>query len=227
MHGTWKENIDGYDRKGNRRKRHTSKHTLNDKAMWHIKNETYNRKNSIDTGAARVEGGVIVTQDMVKNKKHLYVDVWTVDVDNYDRNECGVSIGDIIDGCFEGNTKTAFNYRGGWYDIYTQEPIQGCVKELNKIDTIYLDWDESLPDIVEKRGYYGYSTEETIYLYNKPLPVDWHNIFGFWSTKARKYAQKKVNHMDRQRVRDYLAIGDWDEDVKTHSLSKSIAWEIY
>lgn len=227
MNGTWKENISGYDRKSNFRKKHTRKHTLNDKAKWHIKNETYSNSSQKDTGVCRIEGEVEITQNMVKNKKQLYVDVWTIDVDNYDRSKCNVFLSDIIQGCFEGNIKTAFNHHGRWYDIYTYEFICGSVKELNKIDTIYLDWDESLPEMVRERGYCSTSSNEIIYLYGKPLPVDWHNIFGFWSTKGRGYAQKKVNSMDRQRVRNYIARENWDEDVKTHSLSKSIAWEIY
>jgi len=231
MNGTWKENISGYDRKSNKRKKQTRKHLLKDKAKYHITHSEYygrkNKKLSNNPNVCYIEGAVEHTPSMVKNKKELYVDVYTIDVDNYDRTECNVTLTDVIRGCFEGNTKIAFNHHGRWYDIYTYEHIRGAVKKLTKIDTIYLDWDESLPDMVEDCGYYASATIETIFLYGKPLPVDWHNIFGFWSTKARKYAQKKVNSMDRQRLINYISEGDWDKDVKTHSLSKSIAWEIY
>jgi hypothetical protein len=163
---------------------------------------------------------------MVKNKKELYVDVWNIDVDNYIRpNDCNFQY--EYDGFFDGNNRTAFEYHRNWYDIYTHEPIEGKIKTLNKIDTIYIDWDVKEPKMVENTYFMIPSTTETIFLYNKPLPVDWNKIFGFWSTKARKYAQKKVNKRDRQRVREYISRKDWDKDVKTHALSKSIAWEIY
>jgi len=68
---------------------------------------------------------------------------------------------------------------------------------------------------------------EKIFAYGKPLNVNFWNEFGFWSTKARKYAQKRAHKADRKNVRNYISNGDWDSTIKTHALSKSIAWEIY
>lgn len=68
---------------------------------------------------------------------------------------------------------------------------------------------------------------ERLFAYGKPLSVNFWHEFGFWSTKARKYAQKKAHHMDRQNIRTYISKGEWDKEIKTHALSKSIAWEVY
>jgi len=229
MNGTWKENISGYDRKGNKRRKQSRKHTLKDKAKWHIKHTIYSKQtNNKLSNKTYIEGNVEFIPAMVKNHKELYVDVWTVDVDNYDYSKtldeyCFLPPA----GYFEGNNKIAFEYNNAWYDIYTHTYIKGIIKPLNKIDTIYLNWDENKPKIVEYKGYCGVDTKETIYLYNKPLSVKFWNIYGFYSTKARKYAQKKVNHIDRQNVRTYISESNWDKEIKTHALSKSIAWEIY
>jgi len=68
---------------------------------------------------------------------------------------------------------------------------------------------------------------EKLFAYGKPLPEDFWNQYGFWATKARKYAQKYASSMDRQNIRKFITKGDWDAEVKTHALQKSIAWEIY
>jgi len=68
---------------------------------------------------------------------------------------------------------------------------------------------------------------EKLFAYGKPLSNNFWHEFGFWSTKARKYAQKKAHRMDRANVRAYIAKGDWDATIKTHATSKSIAWEVY
>ena len=229
MQGVWKENVSGYDRKGNKRKKQNRKHLLKDKAKWHIKHTIYNKQiASKKSNRTYIEGDIDFTPPMVKNNRELYVDVWVVDIDNYNYSK---SLGEycfiIPDGHFEGNNRTAFEYNNSWYDIYTKKIIKGIIKPLTKIDTIYLDWDENKPKIVEYHGYCGAATKETIFLYGKPLPVKFWNIFGFYATKDRKYAQKKVNHIDRQNLRTYIAKGDWDVEIKTHALSKSIAWEIY
>jgi hypothetical protein len=64
-------------------------------------------------------------------------------------------------------------------------------------------------------------------MYGKPLCVDVFNMYGFYSTKRRKYAQKVVNKAERRFVKTFIKNGDWDKPIKTNSLSKSIAWEVY
>jgi len=226
MNGTWKENIAGYS-KDCRRKKQTRKHTLKDKAKWHIKHSEIRWKIKKSSSRTKIEGDIKCNFDNLKVKKELYVPVFVIEVDNYKYSK---TLGDDYkvkpEGFFEGNTKQAFRYRNDWYDIYTYKKIEGIIKPLNKIDTIYIPWDENLQDTENKNGC-RISTTKTIFLYGKPLCVNYWNEYGFWSTKARKYAQKKANSMDRQRVRNYIAEGDWDKEIKTHHLSKSIAWEIY
>jgi len=227
MNGTWKENIAGWNLKDCKRKKQTRKHTLKDKAKWHIKHSDIGWKAKKGSSRTKIEGAIEYIPDTVKVKKELYVPVFVVDVDNYNYTE---TLGDDYrvkpEGFFEGNNRTAFRYRNAWYDIYTYEKIEGIIKPLNEIDTIYLPWDENLQD-TEDRSYYRASTTETVFLYGKPLPVDFWKIFGFWSTKGRKYAQKKANRADRMAIKTWLGNKDISKEIKTHALSKSIAWEIW
>jgi len=226
MNGTWKENVAGYS-KDNRRKKQTRKHTLKDVAKWHIRHSDAGYRKKKTTPSIRVEGGIETTLAKVPVKKELYVSVYIVDVDNYDYElKADAGIFGVAHGFFEGNNKTAFKYKNRFYDYYTKEPIEGIVKVLNLVDTMYLDWDEGETKY-ERDGWCSASSTETLFLYGKPLPVDYWNIFGFWSTKGRKYAQKKANRADRMAIKTWIENKDISKEVKTHALSKSIAWEIY
>jgi len=64
------------------------------------------------------------------------------------------------------------------------------------------------------------------FIYNKPLS-SWKRMTFFNDGKRRKIAQKHAHSMDRQNIRKWIHDEDWDAEVKTHALSKSIAWEIW
>jgi len=226
MNGTWKENVGGYH-KDCKRKKQSRKHTLKDKAKWHIRHSGIGYRNTIPKNTpTKIEGDVVITPRKILRKKELYVDVYVINVDDYNYIEIlGEDFCVPPQGFFEGKTKIAFKYNNNYFDIYTKEIIIGLIKPLSKIDTIYLDWDEEDTYITER--VYKPSIKETIFLYGKPLPKKYWNIFGFWTTKARKYAQNKAHRMDRRNTKTFIKKGDWDAEIKTHCLSKSIAWEIY
>jgi len=86
-----------------------------------------------------------------------------------------------------------------------------------------------------KKFYYKRINNETlhkindvIFIYNKPLCEDWHNQYGFWGKKSRKWYQTKANRKDRRLIKEYCKFGDFDGSlVKTHCTSKSIAWAVW
>ena len=213
MQGIWKENISGYT-KDSKRKKQSRKHTLKDKAKWHIKHTQYSRKGKCESNKTFVEGDILVVPDQIKQHKELYINICLISV-----------IYDTFDFSYS-KIKLVFQYRNDYYDFYTKELITRSTDLLTVLDIMYLDWDEDL-ELIDRPGYYGSSTRETLFLYGRPLPVDYWNMFGFYSTKDRKIAQKKANSMDRQRVREYISKFDWDAEIKTHALSKSILWEIW
>ena len=227
MKGTWKENVGGYA-KDNKRKKQSRKHSLNDSAKWHINHsKEWRIKERKISSAIRIEGAIEIIPDTVKVKKELYVKLYKVDVDNYDYEKSDYLGGILPAGFFEGNVKLAFKYKNRYYDFYTKEVMEGVISPLSWIDTIYLDWDESLPKEKKDRSYWSRAdSTETLHLWGKPLPVDYWCIFGCYSTKRRKYAQKKVNGIDRMNVKTFIRSADWDKEIRTHALSKSIAWEI-
>jgi len=226
MQGTWKENIQGWNTKDSKRKKQSRKHTLKDRAKWHIKHTRWNRNQ--DSAATYVEGSSKKEIYLVENRRQFKVEVWTIDVDNYDYKKTLKSIRfrRVPEGFFKGNTKIAYEWRGFWYDYYTAKPYRGLIKKLNKIDEEFVEWDKHIPKYEEVEFELG-AEVETIYLYNKPIPVDYYNMFGFYTTRRRKFVQKMVNKMDRARVREWVSRENWDTEIKTHALSKSIAWEIY
>jgi hypothetical protein len=221
MKGTWKENVGGYT-KDNKRKKQSRKHTLKDCAKWHI-SHTDSYREGKESPSTILNGDVEIQGKTIPAKKQWIINIYSIDVDNYNYKE--KTPDDVFEGFFEGNNRVAYEYHGKFYDIYDNSEIQGKIKILNLIDTEYIDWDKDLPDIKER--VWKPATKTTIFLYGKPLPADYWNMFGFYSSRARKYWQKAVNKMDRQRVREYISNEDWDIDVKTHALSKSIDWEIW
>lgn len=54
------------------------------------------------------------------------------------------------------------------------------------------------------------------------------NIICPLSQGVRKSSQNKANRLDRAKLRNWLSKKDYDmeKEIKTHSLSKSIAWDI-
>jgi hypothetical protein len=229
MQGLWKENVGSWNNKDSKRKKQNRKHTLKDKAKWHISHSS-NWRNKKESPSTSIEGDIEITEDMVKVKKELCVGVYIIEVDNYNYSKTlGKCFGVLPDGFFEGNTKTAFKYHNRYYDIYTKELIKGIIKPLNKIDVMYLDWDKDLPDVEERVWKLATKpdTRTTIFLYGKPLPVNYWHIFCSYSTKTKKYAQKQVNRMNRQRTREFISKAEWDKDIKIHTLSESILLEIW
>ena len=69
--------------------------------------------------------------------------------------------------------------------------------------------------------------KNTIYIYGKPLPINWSNQYGFWSTKSRKPAAKMANRIGRAKCKEWIHNADWDTPIKNYALEKSIAWEIW
>lgn len=74
----------------------------------------------------------------------------------------------------------------------------------------------------------GWRDSSTAFMYGKPLLEDWWNIYGrMWSTRRRKWCQSYANSKDRRIVRDWIIVGDYDIEMNTHELSKTIDWLVW
>lgn len=104
--------------------------------------------------------------------------------------------------------------------------INLSIKKIELIDTRFIQYPKP---IKVKNGHKKniLTFGDTVFLYGKPIPVDFWNIFGFWSTRRRKYCQNYANRKDRRIIRDWIIERDWNREISTHELSKTIAWLVW
>ena len=220
MQGTWKEKVGGWNHKDTKRKKQTRKHILKDKVKPLIKKFYYDDKEFEDT--IRYETIIEYKADKAVYKNSGFVEYWKIEKLTKVGNQV---FGDYLEPIYNRTKMDAYLENGIWYNVYTNEIINGYIEKiafLYKEEKVF-----NKPKLINCGYSRNYIMCYNIFIYNKPLGEDWHNQYGFWSTKARKHVQKLVNARDRANTREYINRGDWDKDVKTHALSKSIAWEIY
>ena len=68
--------------------------------------------------------------------------------------------------------------------------------------------------------------KESAFIYGKPLE-SWKRMTFFNDGKRRKYTQNRANRIDRRNIKAWINKHDISKHLKTHALSKSIAWEIW
>ena len=81
--------------------------------------------------------------------------------------------------------------------------------------------------VFKKEEISSITIENSIYIYGKPLPTDFFHMYGFYSTRRKKFVKRFANRRTRLRIKEWLIKGDYDTTHKNHSLEKSILWEIY
>ncbi len=214
MQGQWKLNLGGWNSKDTKRKSQTRNQYLNDRGLYYSRKEP---KKSV-----RLEYEVEKFDEEPIYKKSGWVETWRIETSNY--------IGKVrsydspfVDYIYSKNLRTAF-YNGRWYDEYSGEEIKGDIKKLSFL------WKEEIqyqiPTKKSRKNYRNSSSKELLFVNNKPVP-DWKRWSFYNDGKRRKFAQKYANSMDRQNIRSWISKQDWEEELTTHALSKSIAWEIH
>ncbi len=68
--------------------------------------------------------------------------------------------------------------------------------------------------------------QDKAFIYGKPLE-SWKRMTFFDDGGRRKYAQNRANRMDRRNIKAWIKGKDISKPLKTHALSKSIAWDIW
>ena len=216
MNGTWKNDIGGYNHKGQRRKTQNRKQHLKDTIVWHAKYK--NKKSSI------YSEGDIETQ----NKPAVYKDsgfhkVAIIEVSNYCGTKYNIEL-EYDTEIYSSSIKTAFEYNGSWYDFYNDIKIDGVCKVLKIIDTCEVKYPEPL--LIKRKEYCQASSITHDFIHNKPLPEKYYKIFGMYNS-SKRWAKKYASSLDRAVVRDYISNGDFEKEIKTHAYSKSIACLIW
>ena len=242
MNGLWKENIFGWNHKDTRRKKQSRKHYIKDKGKAiHNKFGRYG-KHTADKNVFRIENEQEIVYNPYNNMDiKKYAEIINIEIMYYELDDNGL----------EDKTKPLFKNLNAYVDpnknyysdvLYEEKTRKELKKHLEenlglvfpqkykilytkptgrKIET---NWEEikNTYDVDKVSSFW--STEKT-YMYNTLIP-DWKVSTFYDDGKRRKIAQKRAHHKDRQNLRKYLKEGDWDKEIKTHYLSKSIAWEI-
>ena len=205
MQGLWKNNVSGYNKKGDKRKRQSHKKFVKDKYRSVVKKFVYGKSENLSV--YREGSKSVFYRDAKRIPQEAYVFVWNISIGNKE--------------------KIAWEYKGLWYDDFTDERLNIKVGFEVKRNFII----EQVPIEVEKqkehplreiKSFNIYSKKERL-LYNKPFPIELERM-SFWVKK--KYSRQKANRKDRVRLRNWLANWDFDKPIKTHELSKSILWDI-
>jgi len=223
MNGIWKENLSGYDRKGQKRKRTTRKNIIRDKAKALIKHFDYlNVENYIDTDNYRNESLSIAVFKPIPPSKPEFADIYSIKLswEDFFSNQWSM---------FE----EAYFKDGLWYDINHSEvfykhsiysSLTSDIEIVKKLKNVQLKYNDNNDSLYKKRNII-ISTGET-FIYDKPF-ASWEKWKLYSDGKRRKIAQKLAHHKDRQYLKQWVKKQDWDSNIKTHPLSKSILWEVW
>ena len=207
MNGKWKSDVSGWNHKDSRRKKQTRNSILKDRGLYFSRKEP---KESV-----RLESEVEFIEDTIVKygeSKSIYK----------------IKINKSYNG--EHSFRKAWYYGSGshkeWYDAITNQPIHGWGHQIEIVEELWQEYTHYQKPRVYSSGYRGLYTKSQMFLYDKPVQ-NWKRWTFYGDGKRRKYAQKYANSMDRNNLRTWITRGDWDLEMKTHALSKSVAWEVH
>jgi len=229
MQGIWKENLGGWNAKGNKRRKQTRNHTIKDKAIGIIKN--YSEEHS-DTESYKSDKNILTNSTITihntywkRETKILPAIVKVFKIRLYY---------DDIDGTPIKKVFRAFEVNGLWLTedcisifkslgLSWKQKHHAFVEKVKLIGEVRPDWTQIKESNISFNT--SYYPEGTTYLYNKPL-YDWKRWRLYNHGKRRKYALNKANSADRMALRTFICNKNWDTEIRTHALSKSILWEV-
>ena len=207
MQGLWKENLGGWNAKDCRRKSQSRNNTLRDKGRVLLKAQEHRK----DIGIWE-EGEVEHIEDEPIYIKSDWCELWSVR-----RSK------DYLEKI--GRAFYAIEYNGRWFDHVTYQEFdnQYTIVRLGYVDKEEFELD--IPKKISSRGYYRSHSETITFIFGKPVP-NWKRWTFYDDGKRRKIAQKMASSSDRAKLREWIANSNWDAEIGTHALSKSVLWEI-
>lgn len=244
MQGYWKNNVQGWDRKGNKRKKQNRNTFLKDKGRALLKTYSY-KERKVNEEKYRNETVMVYTytgsryggdRPLPKTAGVYKVRVYfpKEGVDTYRWNWYETEDTEVVS--IKAYKKGITAYNEHWYEAETHKPIREFLEltyrqywkievfEVHKLGEIELDWTKEL----ERRNKVHTSEieEGTDYIYGKPVPA-WQKWTWYNDGKRRKVCQGLANSADRAAVRTYIENEDWDAEIRTHACSKSIGWCVH
>ena len=214
MQGVWKNRLGGWNHKNQNRKKQTRKHMLKDKGEFlNIHSE--------ELDSVKIYGEMkIELNTSKKSSPHTkLVDVQYVEFERY--------------ALFGGSHKKHIlaYFSDGWIDYYTDRPILFRWSKISPQKILFkkelvIDKDDKPISPIKDIPFILYSGGESIHIFGKPVEKWKINTF-YRHTRIRSKIKKIANSKDRIRVRNWISNKCWDSEIKTHSLGKSILWEVW
>lgn len=221
MQGLWKNSVGGWNHKDSKRKTQKRKHVIRDKGRALLNVDRRRRRKDENDGCVsiRYEGEVVFTPPAKVYKQSGWIEYWNVRIGKY--GWCGAFA----------TTEKVFqavrHERGGaWCDAYTYEvlPNQNEIVPLILLEKEEVEYTN--PIDVSKSWWHRSSNDELTFVYNKPL-YDFERWRLYNDGRRRKHGQNIAHSKDRASVRKWISNGDWDAEIDTHALSKSISWWVH
>lgn len=209
MQGTWKENLSGYDKKGNKRKKCSRKHTLKDKKYAIHKNKL----NIVTDGDVEIIPETKLEYGELAKTYLVSVEKYDWDGEKRSKSRLARTFDDVI-----------------WYDEYTLEYIDNTVRKINFEYSEFIEYNEPKKVHVysEYRFYYSYVSTNTLdFIYGKPYDEGGDIWPNFITRSSKKWYKQHANRKTRSRLKNWLRKKDYDSEIKTHCYEKSIKWHVY
>lgn len=243
MNGYWKNNVEGWDRKGSKRKKQNRNHFLKDNGRTILKTyDSYRGVNKVDENKFKYETTLVSTYEGSRYGSNTPLEktagVYKVRVyypnENFNaKTYSWISADNKVS--VKAYKKGVNSYNEQWYEAETHLPIREFlgltyqqwwkaeIFEVRKLGEIELDWSAEV-----KRRETVHIDEEgegSIFIYGKLVP-DWKRWTFYNNGRRRKYAAKYANRTTRAKIKAWIDVADWDASPKNHALEKSIAWEL-
>lgn len=252
MKGEWKNNVAGWNAKDTKRKKQTHNHRLRDNArVLYNKYGSFNSILTAEDDVFRSEGvfEIVYTGNRYRSDEIFWEsEIFNVQVEFNKRDENGNFIVDYIGSYNRAVYIKEYRYIKAYKDLNENEYGYSNWKTVDNINIYEFfgleeNWKTQLSvTIMHKTNSFAkLNTEKAIenknkvhvstieygedFMYNKPLP-SWKIGTYYGDGQRRKFGQKIANKADRAALRNWICKKDISLEIKTHALSKSIAWYI-
>ena len=255
MKGEWKNSVSGWNNKDTRRKKQTHNHRLKDngRLIYH-KFNGWKSKLEANPDVFRTEGAteIVYTGSRYNDEIiHYDAEIFYVQVSWNKVDENGEFIVDYIGSYNRKNYKKEYRYIKAYKDENTRCGYSDENCKWRTLDGIKISeylgltnswkWEIEVTSMRRTQKRIKLCTDDIIkrkseihisdfdsgedFMYGKPLPSwRWFRFYG--DGRRRKFAQNNANRMDRRNIKNWINKHDISLEVKTHALSKSIAWEV-
>jgi hypothetical protein len=257
MKGLWKESVSGWNHKDSKRKKQTRNNTLRDNGCYVIRTfdgyRNTNKKVNPEVFRNETEtirtftGGYSETKPIVTEVKIYRAFITWREVDEngeFIKNnsysgfkecfkETSIFVNENVTSYNWNDARNAYSSITGkrlaeHYGLTDKQYWSLSISQKRYTGRTYILPKDMVQRAIERKNEVTVEDfqEDGDFIYGKPIS-SWKRMTFFNDGKRRKFAQNWANRMDRRNIKAWLNKHDISLEVKTHALSKSIAWEIW